>query len=123
MMTSKSLNMFTNCFGKFYFTFLLILRGCYVRNHMVVGLTNNYLDNQCLSPMRRGFALGFVNYKKRCTRLAAACDNVYQLLVHGRWFSPGTAASSTTRPSSLSHPGPFNYRYHDEIRYIYERKH
>jgi hypothetical protein len=31
-----------------------------------------------------------------CTRLAAASDKVYQLLAHGRWFSPGTPASSTT---------------------------
>jgi hypothetical protein len=50
-----------------------------------------------LSPKRRGFAPGFVNYKKGCTRLAAASDQVYQLLVHGRWFSPGTPASSTTK--------------------------
>jgi hypothetical protein len=35
--------------------------------------------------------------KKGCTRLAAASDKVYQLLVHGRWFSPGTPASSTTK--------------------------
>ena len=26
----------------------------------------------------------------------AASDNVYQLLAHSRWFSPGTPASSTT---------------------------
>ena len=37
-----------------------------------------------LSPIRRVFAPGFVNYKKECTRLAAANDNVYQLLGHGR---------------------------------------
>ena len=37
---------------------------------------------------------GFVNYKKGCTRLAAASDKVYHLLAHGRWFSP---ASSTTK--------------------------
>ena len=49
-----------------------------------------------LSSIRRGFALGFVNYKKGCTRLAAASDKVYQLLAHGRWFFPGTPASSTT---------------------------
>jgi hypothetical protein len=36
-----------------------------------------------LSPIRRGFA--------------AASDKVYQLLAHGRWFSPGTLASSTTK--------------------------
>jgi hypothetical protein len=39
----------------------------------------------------------FVNYKKGCTRLAAASDKVYQLLAHVRWFSPGTPASSTTK--------------------------
>ena len=50
-----------------------------------------------LSPIRRGFAPGFVNYKKGCTRLAAASDKVYQLLAHGWWFSPGTPASSTTK--------------------------
>jgi hypothetical protein len=40
---------------------------------------------------------GFVNYKKGCTRLAAASDNVYQLLADGRWFSLGTPASLTTK--------------------------
>jgi hypothetical protein len=30
-------------------------------------------------------------------RLAAASDKVYQLVAHGRWFSPGTPASSTTK--------------------------
>jgi hypothetical protein len=35
--------------------------------------------------------------QKRCTRLAAASDKAYQLLAHGRWFSPGTPASSTTK--------------------------
>jgi hypothetical protein len=33
---------------------------------------------------------GFVNYKKGCNRLAATSDKVYQLLAHGRCFSPGT---------------------------------
>ena len=40
---------------------------------------------------------GYVNYKKGCTRLAAASDKVYQLLAHGRWFSQGTPASSTSK--------------------------
>jgi hypothetical protein len=35
--------------------------------------------------------------QKGCTRLAAASDKVYQWLAHGRWFSPGTLASSTTK--------------------------
>jgi hypothetical protein len=39
----------------------------------------------------------FVNYKKGCTRLAAASEKVNQLLAHGRWFSPGTLTSSTTK--------------------------
>ena len=37
--------------------------------------------------------------QKRCTRLAAASDTVYQLLAHGRWLSPGIPASSTTKTS------------------------
>jgi hypothetical protein len=35
--------------------------------------------------------------RKRCTRLAAASDKVYQLLAHDRWFSTGTPASSSTK--------------------------
>jgi hypothetical protein len=50
-----------------------------------------------LSPIWRGFAPSFVNYKKECTRFAAASDKVYQLLAHGQWFSPGTPVSSTTK--------------------------
>jgi hypothetical protein len=49
-----------------------------------------------LSPIRRGFASSFVDYIKGCNRLAAASDKAYQLLAHGRLFSPGTPASSTT---------------------------
>jgi hypothetical protein len=39
----------------------------------------------------------FVNYKKGCTRFAATSDKDYQLLAHGRWFSPGTPTSSITK--------------------------
>jgi hypothetical protein len=35
--------------------------------------------------------------QKGCTRLAAASVEVYQLLAHGRWFSPGIPASTTTK--------------------------
>ena len=38
--------------------------------------------------------------QKGCIRLPAASDQVYQLLAHGRWFSPGTPASSTTKTDS-----------------------
>ena len=51
------------------------------------------------SPIRRGFAPGLVDYKKGCTRLETASDKVYQLIIHGRWFSRGTSASSTTKTS------------------------
>jgi hypothetical protein len=54
-----------------------------------------------LSPIWRGVAPGFVNYKKGCTRLAAASNKVDQLLVHGWWFSPGTPVSSTTKTGCL----------------------
>ena len=50
-----------------------------------------------LLPIRCGFTPTFVNYKKGHTRLAAASDKVYQLLAQGRWFSPGTPASSITK--------------------------
>jgi hypothetical protein len=39
----------------------------------------------------------YVIYKKGCIQLVTASDKVYQLLAHGRWFSPGTSASSTTK--------------------------
>jgi hypothetical protein len=35
--------------------------------------------------------------QKRCTRLAAVSDKVYQWLAQGRRFSPGTPAFSTTK--------------------------
>jgi len=50
-----------------------------------------------LSPIWCGFAPSFVNYKKGCTQLTVASGKVYQLLAHGRWFSLGTPASSTTK--------------------------
>ena len=35
--------------------------------------------------------------QKGCIRLAAASDQAYPLLAHGRWFSLGTPASATTK--------------------------
>jgi hypothetical protein len=51
---------------------------------------------KCLFRITR--ELEYLLFLKRCTRLATASDKVYQLLAHGRWFSPGTPASSTTKP-------------------------
>jgi hypothetical protein len=39
----------------------------------------------------------FSRLQKGCTRLTAVSDRVYQLLAHGRWFSPGASASSTNK--------------------------
>jgi hypothetical protein len=42
--------------------------------------------------------LKFLRYEGHLQHtFTAASDNVYKLLAHGRWFSPGTPASSTTK--------------------------
>jgi hypothetical protein len=46
--------------------------------------------------MRRGFA-PVCKLQKRCTRLATASDKAYQLLAHGRWFSPDSSTTKTGR--------------------------
>jgi hypothetical protein len=46
-----------------------------------------HLKNKGIQPNARFIAWTFY----------AQCDKVYQLLAHGRWFSAGTPASSTTK--------------------------
>jgi hypothetical protein len=78
---------------------------CFVLTHLSkrarlaqwVGYLDYLTTYTSLSPIRCGFAPGFVNYKKGCIWLAATIDKVYQLLVHGQGFSPGTPASSITK--------------------------
>jgi hypothetical protein len=61
----------------------------------VVGLPNNSYKPITNTAWVRA---RFCKLQKRCTRLAAASDKIYQLLAYdGRWFSPGTPASSTTK--------------------------
>ena len=60
----------------------------------VVGLPNN-----SYKPITN---MGWVRARlcklqKRCTRLAVASDKVYQLLAHGRWFSPASSTTKTGR--------------------------
>ena len=43
--------------------------------------------------------------QKGCIRLAVASNKVYQLLAHGRWLSPGTLASTTTKAGRHDIPG------------------
>ena len=54
-------------------------------------------DHCNLSPMRREFAPGFVPYKNGLRLTRTARDKVCQLHAQGRWFSPGTPASSTSK--------------------------
>jgi hypothetical protein len=49
------------------------------------------------SPIPRGFVPDFVNYKKGALDWQPQNYKAYQLLAHGRWFSLGTPASSTTK--------------------------
>ena len=65
---------------------------CYMFNCLVFLLSDGYCCFVCevLYTYLRGLL-------ERCTRLAAASDKVCQLLTHGRWFSPGTLASFTTK--------------------------
>jgi len=42
-----------------------------------------------------------VGSRLACKFQKPANDKVYQLLSHGRWFSPGTPASSTTKTGRL----------------------
>jgi hypothetical protein len=39
----------------------------------------------------------FCELQKGCTRLAATSDTVCQLLAHGRWFSPTSSTTKTSR--------------------------
>jgi len=48
-----------------------------------------------ISAISHGARLG--KLQKGCTRLATASNKAYQLLAHGRWFSPSTPVSSTTK--------------------------
>jgi hypothetical protein len=54
----------------------------------VVGLPNNSYKTAWVRAR-------LCKLQKGCTRLAG--DKVYQLLAHGRWFSPCTPTSSTTK--------------------------
>ena len=60
----------------------------------VVGLPNNSYK---LITNTASIRARLCKLQRGCTRLAAASDKAQQLLAHGRWFSPGTPASSTTK--------------------------
>jgi hypothetical protein len=55
------------------------------------------LQLQTSGPLINGYLPWLCKLQKGCIQLAAASDKVYQLHAHGRWFSPGTPASSNTK--------------------------
>ena len=60
----------------------------------VVGLPKN----SCKSITNTAWVRArFCKLQKGCTRLAPTSENVYQLLAHGRWFSPETLSSATIK--------------------------
>ena len=81
------------CFMGFNATFNTISKGLGGSMSQVVVLPNNSYKPITNTTWVRA---RLCKLQKGCTRLAAASDKVYQLLAHGRWFSPGTPASSTT---------------------------
>ena len=60
----------------------------------VVGLPNNSYKPITNTAWVR---VQLCKLQKGCTRLAAASDKVYQLLAHGRWFSPASSTTKTGR--------------------------
>ena len=54
-------------------------------------ISDNYLCNQCLSPMMMWVR---ISIRTKCTTLF---DKVCQWLATSRWFSPGTPVSSTNK--------------------------
>ena len=69
------------------------LRGPGGSMSLVVGSNNSYKPITNTAWVRARLC----KLQKGYTPLAAASDKVYTLLAHGRWFSPGTPASPTTK--------------------------
>ena len=92
-------NLWSFCYCLFIYVLPLVIQLSRVERARVaqwVRLLDYLTTHTSLSQIRRGFARLCIR-QKGCTRLATASDKVYQLLAHGRWFSPGTLASSTTK--------------------------
>ena len=79
--------------GALYYIYLCVRRPGGSKSK-VVGLPNNSykpITNTAWVHSR------LCKLQKGRTRLAAASDKVYQLHANGRWFPPGTPASSTAK--------------------------
>ena len=81
------------------FSYLLFVRYIFAgpggSMSLVVGFPNNPynkpITNTAWGPAR------LCKLQKGCTRLGAASDKDYQLLAHGRWFSPASFTTKTGR--------------------------
>jgi hypothetical protein len=60
-------------------------------------MATSFSGGRSRSTQREPPTPGFVNYKKGALDSQPQVIKVYQLLAHGRWFSLGTPASSTTK--------------------------
>ena len=60
---------------------------------------HNRLPNNSYKPITNTawVRVRFCKIQKGCTRRETASDKVYQLFAHGRWFTPGSPVSSTTK--------------------------
>ena len=87
----------------------------------------SYLDSWCITVKKkvdvkiyRGPAwvrARLCKLQKGCTRLAAANDQVYQLLAHGRWFSSGTPTSSPWYSWSIAESGVQHQKSINHLKY------
>ena len=64
----------------------------------VVGLLNNSFKPITNTSLVRA---QLCKLEKKCTRLEAASDKVYQLRAHSRWFSPGTPQLPPLKPVTM----------------------
>ena len=80
-----------------YFRFAILSK--FSRGHEWLNELGSWITNNSYMPITNTswVRARICKLQKGCTRLAAASDEVYQLLAHGRWFSPGTLASSVTK--------------------------
>jgi hypothetical protein len=87
----------TRVFYFFYFPRSLLWQGGRVAQWL---RSLDLTTHTSLSPLRRGFAPGFINYKKGALDSQPHAIKFTSCLpIVGAWFSPGTPASSTTKTS------------------------
>ena len=79
--------------------FFRILTLVWTTNNIIIGWYDQELTtNNIHIPTRRTLVYNIVDLKYLLLFLnLKKGDKVYQLLAHGRWFSPGSPASSTTK--------------------------